>query len=126
MCATENTQKKHRKSIKNKGYPTIPKMGKEKLTPAEAGKGQPTVANYYTVVSKPLENKSKEELLKNEEEIVFLAENNDKSNDNDSTVTTTIQPEKGTIIGPNTAPADDGKELELDKNKNKNKKRSGE
>ena len=69
----------------------------------------------------PSENKDKEESLKPEEEIVFSAENNDKSNDN-STITTTIRPEKATIMGTNKAPADDEKELELDKNKGKNKK----
>ena len=94
-------------------------MGKKKLTPMEAGKGQPTVANYYSVVEKPSENKDKEEPLKTEEEIVLSAENND--NDNDSIITTTIPPEKGTIMGPNTAPANDRKGLELDKEKDKNK-----
>ena len=89
MRATEITQKKHVKSIKNKGYPTISKMGKKKLTPTETGKRQPTVVNYYAVVLKPSENNNKEELLTTEEEIVFLAETN-KSNDNDSTVITTI------------------------------------
>ena len=46
-------------------------MGKKKLTPAKAGKGQPTVANYYTVVSKPSENKNEEEPLKTEEKLYF-------------------------------------------------------
>ena len=54
-------------------------------------------------------------------EITLLAGNNDKSNDNDSTITTTIRTEKGTIMGPNTAPIDYGKNLELDKKKDKNK-----
>ena len=57
--------------------------------------------------------------MKTEEEIVFSAENND--NDNNSIITTTIGLEKGIIIGPNMAPADDGKVLKLDKEKDKNK-----
>ena len=61
-------------------------MGKKKLTPAEAGKGQPTVASYYTVVEKPSENKNKEKPLETEE-IALSAGNNDKSNDTDSTIT---------------------------------------
>ena len=97
-------------------------MGKKKPTPAEAGKGHPTVARYYSVVAKPYENKNKEEPLKTEEEIALSAENNE-SNDkrNDSTITTTIRPEKATIMGPSTAPVDDRKDLELDKKKDKNK-----
>ena len=78
--------------------------------------------NYYSVVLKPSENKNKEEPLKTEEEIAFSAENNE-SNDNDSTVITTIRPEKGTIMEPNTAPADDGKYLRLDKTKDKNREK---
>ena len=66
------------------------------------------MANYYAVVSKPSENQNKEEPLKTEEEIALLAENNDKSNDNDSTITT-IRPERGTIMGLNTAPPIKGK-----------------
>ena len=57
-------------------------------------------------------------------EITLLAGNNDKSNDNDSTIATIItiiRTEKGTIMGPNTAPANDRKGLELDKEKDKNK-----
>ena len=46
-------------------------MGKKKATPAEAGKGHPTVASYYSVVSKPSEDKNKEEPLETEEEIAF-------------------------------------------------------
>ena len=102
-----------------KGYPTKPKMGKKKLTPAEAGKGQPTVATYNSVVEKSSENKNEGEPLKTGEEIVFLAENND----NDSINTTTIRPEKGIIMGPNTVPADNGNGLELDKEKDKTKKK---
>ena len=83
-------------------------MGKKKPTPAEAGKGQPTVASYYAVVEKPYENKNEENPLKADEEIALLVENNDKSKDNDSTITT-IRPEKGTIMKLNTAPADEEK-----------------
>ena len=89
-------------------------MGKKKLTPAEAEKGQPTVESYYTVVEKPSENKNKEKPLNTDKEIALSAGNNE-SNDNDST-TTTIRTDKGTIMGSNTAPTDDdGKDLELDK-----------
>ena len=35
-------------------------MGRKKLTPTEAGKEQPTVVSYYTVVKKPSKNKNKE------------------------------------------------------------------
>ena len=63
-------------------------MGKKKLTPAEAEKGQPTAENYYAVVEKPSENKNEEKPLKTDEAIALLAGNNDKSNDNDSTITT--------------------------------------
>ena len=62
-------------------------MEKKKPTPAEAGKGQPTVASYYTVVEKTAKNKNEEKPLKTEE-IAFMVENNGKSNDNDSTITT--------------------------------------
>ena len=85
----------------------------------EAGKGHPIVASYYSVVLTPSENKNEKEPFKTEEEIALSAENNDKSND--SIITTTIQPEKATIVGPNMATADDDKELELDKKKGKNK-----
>ena len=64
-------------------------MGKKKLTPAEAGKGQTIVASYYAVVEKPSENKNEEKTLETEE-IALLVGNNDKRNDNDSTITTTI------------------------------------
>ena len=49
---------KHVKSTKNNRYLKIPKMGQKKPTPAEAGKGQPTVASYYAVIEKPPENKN--------------------------------------------------------------------
>ena len=81
--------------------------------------------SYYTVVEKPSENKNEEKPLKTDKEIALSAGNNDKSNDNDST--TTIRTEKGTIMGPNMAPTDDGgKDLELDKTNNKNKEKGGE
>ena len=92
-------------------------MGKKKLTPVEAGKGQPTVKSCYVVVGKPSENKNEEKLLKTDKEIALSAGINE-SNDNDCT---TIRTEKGTIMGPNTAPTDDGKDLELDKTNDKNK-----
>ena len=66
----------------------IPKIGKKKLAPVEAGKGQTPVKSYQAVVEKPSENKTKENLLKSNKEITLLAGNNDKSNDNDSTTTT--------------------------------------
>jgi len=74
------------------------------------------VTSYYAVVEKPYESKNEEKPLKTDKEIALSAENNNKSKDNDSTITT-IQTEKGTIMGPNTAPADDGKDLEQDKKK---------
>ena len=78
--------------------------------------GHSTVANYLSVVLNPDEYKNEEEPLKTEEEIVFEAETNDKSNDN--SIITIIWPEKATTMGINTAPADDNKEL--DKNPSKN------
>ena len=54
-----------------------------------------------------------------------MQKNNDKSNNNDNNITTTIRPEKGTIMGPKTAPADDGKDLELDTTKENKQRRSG-
>ena len=78
------------------------------------------MSNYYAVVLKPSKNKNEEEPLKTEKEFVFLTEDNE-SNDNDSTVITTIQLEKGTILGLNTVAADEGKDLGLGMTKAKNK-----
>ena len=64
-------------------------MGKKKPTLLQDGMEHPTEANYYSVVSNPSENKNKEEPLKTEEEFAFLAETNDKSNDNGITTTHT-------------------------------------
>ena len=55
------------------------------------------------------------------EEIALSPENNGKSNDNDSIITT-IQPEKETIMGLNTASENEGKDLGLGKTNNANKK----
>ena len=54
------------------------------------------------------------------EEIALSVENNNKSKNNDSTITT-IRPEKGTIMGLNTAPVDEGKDIGLGKMNNNNK-----
>ena len=95
-------------------------MVKKKRKPVEAGKGQPTVTSYCGAVGKPSGNKNEEKSLKNDKITLVLAGNNE-SNNSDST-STTIQTEKGTIMGPNTASTDDdGKDLELDKTNNKNK-----
>ena len=94
-------------------------MAKKKSTPAEAGKDLTTIASYYPVVEKPAENKNKEKSLKNDEIAVLSAGNNDTNdkNDNDSysTITTTIRTEEGTIMGPNMAPTDEGKDGGLEK-----------
>ena len=67
------------------------------------------------------ENKNDKKPLEIDEENIFLEDNNDNNdNDNDSysTITTTIQTEKGTITGPNTAPMDEGgKDVGLGKTK---------
>ena len=88
-------------------------MGKKKATPAEAGKGTKTVASYYPVLMKPAENKNKEKSLKNDEIAAFLAGNNDNTNDNSNTTTTNTttitRPKEATIMGTNTAPADEEK-----------------
>ena len=42
-------------------------MGKKKLTPAEAGKGTKSLANYFSVLGKPDENKKEEKRLKNDD-----------------------------------------------------------
>ena len=56
------------------------------------------------------------------DQIALLLAGNNESNNNDCTTTTTIRTEKGTIMGPNTAPTDDdGKDLELDKTNNKSR-----
>ena len=60
-------------------------MVKEKRTPAEAGKGQPTLASYYATLGKPSGNKNKEKPLKNDE-IALLSAGNNESNDNDCTI----------------------------------------
>ena len=54
----------------------------------EVRKGQPIVTSYYAVVEKPFENKNEENPLKTDKEIALLVVNNDKSNDNDNTITT--------------------------------------
>ena len=46
-------------------------MGKNKPTPAEAGKGQTTVASYHIVVEKPVENKNEGKLLKSMKKMYF-------------------------------------------------------
>ena len=51
----------------------IPKIGKKKPRPAEAGKEQPTVTSYYSVAEKPYENKNEEKLLKTDKEITLFA-----------------------------------------------------
>ena len=58
--------------------------------------------------------------MENDEENVFLEDNNHNDNDSYSTVTTTTQMEEGTIMRPNTAPTDEGKDVGLGKtNKDK-------
>ena len=105
----------------------IPKMGKKKPTPAEAGKGLTTAASYYPVVEKPTENKNEEKQLKNDEIAVLSAGNNDNNdNDNYSTITTTIRTEERTIMGPNTAPTDEGKDVRLGKTNKEESEHSGE
>ena len=82
-------------------------MGKKEPIPAEAGKANPTVTNYYSVVLKPSEDKNQEEILKTEEIIVLSPEINDTSNDNSTTTTHNIWPEEATTMGTNTTPVDD-------------------
>ena len=95
-------------------------MVKKKLTPVEAGKGQPTVGRYYAVVGKPSRNKNEEKPLKNDE--IALSAGNNESNDNESKDNDCIiRTEKGTIMEPDTAPADEGNDLEPGKEKDKKK-----
>ena len=62
------------------------------------------MASYYAAVGKPSGNKNEEKPLRNDE-IILLSAGNNESNNNDCIIRT----EKGTVIEPNTAPADDDK-----------------
>ena len=96
-------------------------MVKEKRTPVEAGKRQPTVTRYYAAVGKPTGNKNEETPLKNDKITLLSAGNNEKNDNESKDNDCTIRTEKGNIMEPDTAPVDEGKGLELDKEKNKNK-----
>ena len=61
-------------------------MGKKKVTPAKADKGQPTVESYYAVVGKPSENKNEGKPLKHDK-IALLAGNNESNNNNNDCTT---------------------------------------
>ena len=92
-------------------------MVKMKPTPAEAGKGTKTVADYFTVIGKPDENKNEGKPLKNADIAVLLAKTNDNTKDNSMTMTmttnttTTTRPEEATTTGTYTAPADEEDKL---------------
>ena len=114
-----NHTKKHVKSTKNNRYLKIPKIEKE----TDTNRSWKRITNSSKLLRSSREaiweQKNKEKPLKTEE-IASSAKNNDKSDDNDSTITT-IRPEKGTIMGLNTAPADEEKDLGLDKTNNNKK-----
>ena len=50
-------------------------MTKKKPSPPEDGMAQPSMAQYFTVVQHPTENKCQEKLLGIEEELVFFGGN---------------------------------------------------
>ena len=63
--------------------------------------------------------------MKNDEIAAILAGNNDNTNDNSTTTTTTTtRPEEATIMGTDTAPADEENELGLGKTDGEESERS--
>ena len=69
-------------------------MVKMKPTPAEAGKGTKTVADYFAVIGKPDENKNEGKPLKNADIARLSTNTNDNTKDmtmttNTNTTTTT-------------------------------------